>query len=80
MKRTHIVELHRLEGHDIKRGQVLFVAETRKGTEYCEAKVLGILSKILVERGGYVAMQSVWASSPATGKNRRRLQKSLRLL
>jgi len=31
-----------MEGHDIKRGQVLFVAETRKGTDYCEAEVLSI--------------------------------------
>jgi len=59
MKCTRIVERHRLEGQDIKRGQVLFVAETGMGTDYCEAEVSGVLSMISVVAGEYVAMQSV---------------------
>jgi pyruvate/2-oxoglutarate dehydrogenase complex dihydrolipoamide acyltransferase (E2) component len=59
MKRTRIVDRRRMEGHDIKRGQVLFVAETGVGTDFYDAKVSGVLSKILVQRGEYVDMQSV---------------------
>jgi len=59
MKRTRIVEWRRLVGHDIKLGQVLFVAETSKGTYYYEAKVSGVLSKILVRAGEYVDTQAV---------------------
>ena len=59
MKRTHIVERRRMEGHDIKRGRVLFVAETRKGTYYYQAKVYGFFSKILVRSGECVDTQGV---------------------
>jgi dihydrolipoamide dehydrogenase len=59
MKRTRIVEWRRMEGHDIKRGQVLFVAETTKGTYNYESKVSGVLSKILVQSGEFIDTQGV---------------------
>ena len=58
-KRTRIIEWRKREGDRISRGQVLFVAETDKGTYYYDAKVSGVLTRILVQRGEYVAMQTV---------------------
>ena len=58
-KRTRIIEWRKREGDRVERGQVLFVAETDKGTYFYDAKVSGVLSKILVKRGEYVAMGSV---------------------
>ena len=48
--RTRIIEWRRREGDRIKRGQILFVAETNKGTYYYNARVSGVVSKILVEK------------------------------
>lgn len=58
-KRTRIIEWRKREGERIERGQVLFVAETDKGTYFYDARVSGVLTKILVPRGEYVNMRSV---------------------
>lgn len=58
-KRTRIIEWRKREGERVERGQVLFVAETDKGTYFYDTQVSGVLSKILVQRGEYVDMGSV---------------------
>ena len=68
MKRTRIVDRRRMEGHDIKRGRVLFVAETRKGTDYYEAKVSGVLSKILVVAGEFVDLPTFVGTITSDGE------------
>lgn len=59
MKNTRILEWRRLEGQYIQRGQVLFVAETNKGTYYYEANVSGVLTQILVPAGEYISPGTV---------------------
>lgn len=59
MKRTRIVEWRRMEGYDIKRGQVLFVAETSMGTYFYDSRVSGVLSRILVRSGAYIDIQGI---------------------
>jgi hypothetical protein len=54
LERTCIVEWRRMERHEIKHSQVLFVAETSMSTYYYDSRVSGVLSKILVRSGEYI--------------------------